>query len=52
MTHDELLARIELLKTDNGGWTKEAFESLGVSWPPKKGWKKELLNREWTNDSR
>lgn len=34
---------IESLKTENGGWTKESLELLGVPWPPPKGWKKKLL---------
>lgn len=35
----------ELLKsiqTHQGGWSKEALAKLGVSWPPRKGWKKKL----------
>lgn len=37
---------IESLKTDQGGWTKKDLKKLGVSWPPKKGWKKRLLSRK------
>jgi hypothetical protein len=38
--------KIESARTKNGGWTKETLESLGVAWPPKKGWKKELIEKE------
>jgi hypothetical protein len=41
----ELLAHIKSLQTPAGGWTEESLASLGVSWPPKKGWLKELLER-------
>ena len=34
---------IESARTENGGWTKETLKSWGIAWPPKKGWKKELL---------
>lgn len=33
---------IEAARTPNGGWTRETLRSWGVSWPPKKGWKREL----------
>jgi hypothetical protein len=33
---------IEAAKTPNGGWTRETLSTWGVSWPPKKGWKREL----------
>ncbi len=35
-------ANIESLRTPNGGFTRATLESLGVSWPPPKGWKKKL----------
>ncbi len=41
MTHQEL----ELLKTPKGGYTRATLEKLGVSWPPKKGWRKKLLTK-------
>ena len=40
---EDILHKIERLQSPNGGWTKKALAELGVSWPPKKGWKKELL---------
>lgn len=27
------------------GWTKETLESWGVSWPPRKGWKRRLIRK-------
>jgi hypothetical protein len=50
MTRTELEKHIESLKTVNGGWTKADLASLGVSWPPKSGWKKKLLEKAKTND--
>jgi hypothetical protein len=41
MTKDE----INLARTENGGWTKQTLESWGIAWPPKKGWKKDLLSK-------
>lgn len=34
---------IKSQKTDNGGWTRDVLAQWGVSWPPKKGWKADLL---------
>lgn len=36
---------LESLKTEKGGYTKETLAKLGVSWPPPKGWKKKLLEK-------
>lgn len=36
---------LETLKSQNGGYTKETLALLGVSWPPKRGWKKALLKK-------
>jgi hypothetical protein len=43
MTENEMIEKIESLKTPQGGWSKESLSSLGVSWPPPKGWKENLL---------
>lgn len=32
-------------KTSNGGFTKESLASIGVEWPPKKGWMKDWKAR-------
>lgn len=37
------LEEIEAQKTENGGWTKDTLAQWGVSWPPKKGWKADLI---------
>ena len=47
----ELKEKIESLKTSKGGYTKEALASLGVTWPPQKGWKKRLLSEAEKNES-
>ena len=36
---------IDSLRTENGGWTKCALAYLGVEWPPRRGWKLEVLNQ-------
>lgn len=35
--------RIEALKSSRGGWSRAALASLGVPWPPPKGWRKALI---------
>ncbi len=37
-------AGVERLISEKGGYSKAALASLGVSWPPPKGWKKALTN--------
>jgi len=44
MNREQMEAKIESLKTPAGGWTKASLASLGVSWPPKQGWKRALLD--------
>jgi len=34
---------IESIMTPAGGFTKKGIESIGLSWPLKKGWKEELI---------
>ena len=34
---------LESRKSSNGGYTKATLRDLGVSWPPKKGWKQEII---------
>jgi hypothetical protein len=36
-------ADIERGKSPKGGWTREILAGWGVSWPPPKGWKDQLL---------
>ena len=47
--YDKSKSEIELIiesnKTPAGGWTKKTLESWGVSWPPPKGWKHDLIDR-------
>ncbi len=37
------IEEIESQKTENGGWTRDVLAKWGVSWPPPKGWKADLL---------
>jgi hypothetical protein len=34
--------KIKALQTEKGGWTKKDLATLGVPWPPPKGWRKAL----------
>ena len=34
---------LDSLKTPKGGYTRETLTMLGVEWPPKKGWKREII---------
>lgn len=34
---------IENGKTPKGGWTRDTLQMWGVSWPPPKGWKYDLI---------
>lgn len=36
---------LESLKTPAGGYTRETLLTLGVTWPPKKGWKQEIIDK-------
>ncbi len=46
------LAIIESARTPAGGWTKAQLAEWGVPWPPPKGWKQELLNRQRETEKR
>jgi hypothetical protein len=37
-----LIARMQ---TQHGGWTRDTLRLLGVSWPPPKKWKKQIVGR-------
>lgn len=34
----------------NGGVTKKQLEALGFSWPPQKGWLKEITGKEISDE--
>lgn len=38
-------------KTENGAWTKAQLKSIGVDWPPQKGWKKKILGSEISEET-
>jgi hypothetical protein len=42
---------IEQAKSASGGWTKEQLRLIGVSWPPAKGWRLQVVGRELPVDS-
>lgn len=47
---------LESLKTPKGGYTRETLLTLGVKWPPKKGWKRDIImavkqNPKYTNNT-
>lgn len=37
--------KIDALRTGSGGWSKESLAKLGVTWPPPKGWRKDLIRK-------
>ena len=49
MTEDEILLKIKNLRTPKGGLTKAGLASIGVPWPPPKGWKQRLLDKATDN---
>ena len=48
VTEEYLLAH----STEKIGWTADQLRSIGISWPPKKGWKKEVIGTEITETQR
>ncbi len=38
-------AEINAARTPRGGWTRAQLAKWGVSWPPPKGWRRELLGK-------
>jgi len=45
LTHELILQ----YRSPKGGWKKSQLAALGVSWPPKKGWTKEVVGMELTD---
>jgi hypothetical protein len=45
LTHED----IEKIKTPAGGYNADTLESLGVSWPPRAGWKQRLIGTSVAN---
>lgn len=43
MTREEKEVLLRDNITEAGGYTREFLKSIGVPWPPKKGWKKRFL---------
>lgn len=42
---------IELARSAKGGWSKKQLQEWGVAWPPKRGWKEELISKYNTQKS-
>lgn len=38
---------LEFGRSKSGGWNAKQLRLLGVSWPPKKGWKTKILNKKY-----
>jgi hypothetical protein len=36
---------IEAAKTPRGGWTHKQLTQWGVGWPPRRGWKRNLIEQ-------
>lgn len=36
--------------TARGGWTKKQLNAIGVAWPPKNGWIKEVVGNKITEE--
>lgn len=34
-----------------GGWSRRQLEILDVTWPPSRGWRKQVVGREITDDA-
>lgn len=45
---DEWLLRWQ---TPNGGYNRKQLTLLGVPWPPKRGWKHDVLGREISEEA-
>lgn len=43
MNGEELARLVEKLRSKRGGWTKKELAEIGVGWPPKKGWRKRII---------
>lgn len=39
-------------RTSKGGFTKSQLNSIGVTWPPKKNWLREMIGKEITLESK
>ena len=44
------LAMIDAGSNGPGGWNREQLKLIGVTWPPKSGWKERAIGREITKN--
>lgn len=42
---------LEKGKSERGGWNRNQLEVLGVAWPPRQGWKSDILGKELSDSS-
>jgi hypothetical protein len=45
MNRKQAEAKINLLRSPNGGFTKKSLDELGVQWPPYRGWRQDVIRR-------
>jgi hypothetical protein len=38
--------------TDADSWNKKQLEALGITWPPRKGWKRAMIGTEITEQQK
>jgi len=43
---------VESYKSGSGGWTKKQLASVGVDWPPEKGWKLRLIGSSISSEAK
>lgn len=46
LTHELLMK----YRTPKGAWRKVQIEALGLTWPPRHGWAKEVVGKELTEE--
>lgn len=44
LTHDHLMQ----YRTPKGAWLKVQLQALGLTWPPQRGWMKQVVGMELT----
>ncbi len=43
-------AMIDAGRTPAGAWNRKQLAVLGVTWPPRHGWKQTIVGKEYTNE--
>lgn len=42
--------QVDALRTPAGGWKRDSLASIGINWPPKRGWRKRYIAGEDPNE--